>query len=436
MTLIDQRILIDAPPQVIWEFLADPAKVPQWHAGYRIVSVLTTRQTGAGIRRRCALVSGGKDIIEEITAWVDGVGYEYHVTEGGAQRHMQGRFRLQPSPEGTSVQWTLSYQPRGIFGAIKNQLRGRRQQAEMMANSLRQLRRRVDEMGQRMQAEERNKVAIRGRLNAEERAHYQRRHGTTEPVVEGSVPPPPPSAFVPTLEALPVPTPDAAMPPAAPPPMIASPVVPSFVAELTAEPPMDSHTADTEPKVPPGLREAIKAKQEMQVVDPLAAAPEALSPAAPQPAVPPVISPAPEPPRREITPPAFIQPAAPESQRPTPARGIPSIRPPVPPAAAEPPARVELDAAPPVVVPPPTPLHDTGEISIWEVFGMRRPSEQAQEVLDDLIRTVRSKQTAEMQRVIVDRRFKRPSRVRRLGLVVGLRLKLALKQAHVRLHGK
>ena len=54
VTLIDQRILIDAPPQIIWEFISDPYKLADWHAGYTSVSVLTTQQTGLGTRRRCA----------------------------------------------------------------------------------------------------------------------------------------------------------------------------------------------------------------------------------------------------------------------------------------------------------------------------------------------------------------------------------------------
>jgi uncharacterized protein YndB with AHSA1/START domain len=407
VSLIDQRIVIDAPPQIIWDYLADPGKVPQWHAGYRIVSVLTTRQTGAGTRRRCALTSGGKDVIEEITAWVDGVGYEYCVTEGGPYRNLQGRFRLQPSPEGTSVQWTVFYKPRGLFGLLQNQLRGKRQLSDQMASSLRQLKRRVDELGQRLEIGERQKVAIRGRLNAEERAQYQRRHAPAAADEAAPVPPPPP--------------PDTLVPPA-PPVVEAAPAVPAFVADLTAEPPEGLHTADTQPKAPPGLREAIKAQQEMQAVEIPADEPASVPPPAPPP-VPPPAALVPPPP----VPLAAVEPA-PEYRRPTPPRGIPSVQP-APPESPAPAA--ELPS-----VPPPTPLHDTGEISIWEVFGLRRPSEQAQEVLDDLMRTVRTKQTAEMQRVIVDRRYQRPSRVRKLRTVMGLRLKQAIKRAHVRLQGK
>ena len=81
-------------------------------------------------------------MILQVTAWVDGLGYEYSMVEGGAYRSYQARFRLQPGPDGTSVQWTLTYQPRGLFGALRDRFQGRRAQAAAMAASLRRLKHR------------------------------------------------------------------------------------------------------------------------------------------------------------------------------------------------------------------------------------------------------------------------------------------------------
>ena len=53
MPLIDQRILIDAPPEVVWQVFSDQNQLAQWHAGVTSVSVLTTQQRGTGVRRRC-----------------------------------------------------------------------------------------------------------------------------------------------------------------------------------------------------------------------------------------------------------------------------------------------------------------------------------------------------------------------------------------------
>lgn len=393
MALIDQRILIDAPPQLVWDFISDPARIPYWHAEYRTISVLTTRQTGLGTRRRCTLIRGGRDVIEEITAWVDGLGYEYRHQSGSPYRSLQGRIRLQASPDGTSVQWTVSYRLKGVFGGLRDRMGHRRQVTAMMAASLRQLRRRIDEVGVRMAAEERAKVAIQGRLSAEERAHYQVRHA----------PPPAPAAEVPASPFEP------ALPSES---ELAVPSVPSFVSDLAAE---SDHLADTEPKPPKGLREAI----EMQAVQVQPPPPPVISPPSPEDDVPE---------HQRLTPPrgiASVRPAgeptsgipapAPSSSRVTPARGVPSVVP------GEGERRT---------LPPPLPKHDTGELSIWEVFGLRRPSEESAEFLEDFLKSVRP--PAEGEPPSSGRRVRRSARVRLISAVVGLRMNLALHHARVR----
>jgi uncharacterized membrane protein len=486
VALIDQRILIDAPPQVVWEYVSDPARVPLWHAGYRTISVLTTQQTGQGTRRRCTPAAGGKDLIEEITAWVDGLGYEYRVVEGGLYRSFQGRFRLQAGPDGTSVQWTVWYRPKGVLGAIKNRLSGERQMAAMMTASLRQLRRTMDELGVRMDAMFRAKVGIQGRLNVDERAHYQRRHAAptdAESSDDAGLPAPEvaPGAAAPPAEGTPAPEliPDASMP--------------SFVASLPGLPEGADYlnTADTEPKAPAGLRDASLEKQAADsAVGPVTSSAEEIAtppgvlphePAASEPApaplpgerlAPPEVAPeraprstgaAPVPPLEPIPRlgPRRAEPAAePESQpepdyrRPTPPRGTPVAHPSgaaervaqpspapeeVPPSARPTPARgipsierTRGDQASEVpvrdTVPPPHP--DTGDVSIWDVFGVRRPSEEADAVLQDLLQTVHAKQIEERAR---QHRIRRAIRVRQLHLVMGLRLRLALRAVRVRL---
>lgn len=423
MTLIDQRILIDAPPQVVWEYISDPDRLSRWHAGYASVSVLTTQQTGLGTRRRCTPAAGGRDVIEEITAWVDGLGYEYRVIEGGPYRTMQGRIRLQTLPDGTSVQWTLAYQPRGLIGLLKNRMSGQRQMAAMMAESLRQLRRQIDALGQRMDDSYRARVAIQGRLNATERAQYQRRHPAPagiDPLAPGGAPQ------------------EASAP----------------AAEVAGDRPTPEESAifDTQPRPIAGVREALAAPpvdeqdtQPTRTVEPQPAASEAapVPSARPAPEVappPPPVIPPPPPPRPPAGPVAAQPPLAappesaplpPDLQRPptepverrrTPPRGIPAVR---------------VDAGPPAPepggdrVPPPRPKTDTSDLSIWEVFGVRRPSEQDAEVLEDLIRSV---QTREME-AVPPARARHSAPVRRAQVAAGLRLRLALRAARVRLRG-
>jgi uncharacterized protein YndB with AHSA1/START domain len=411
VALIDQRILIDAPPQTIWEFVSDPDKLTRWHSGYSGVSVLTTQRTGAGTRRRCTPVGGGKDVIEEITTWVEGLGYEYQLADGGPYRTFQGRMRLQAVPDGTSVQWTISYRPKGLFGLLRDQIKGRRRLAQMMADSLRQLRRQVDLLGVRMDAEQRAKAGIQGRLDANARAQYQRRYA------------PPPGLETPVEDESGVPTSSPSMPD--------SPAMPSFVNELTDEigEPDYSFKADTKPRPPEGLREAAAAQSKSETGD------------------------SPPPPPERITPPEGITPveARPESDyRRTTPRGIPAVQPtlagdsadevptkPKPPrdVGESMPAPSEIAPATPqrATLPPQTPDHDTGEISIWEAFGVKRPSEQDNETLEDLFRSVRKRQMA--RRPTAPRSLKQSGRVRRVDTATGLRVWLALRAARIRSNG-
>ena len=291
MTLIDQRILIDAPTGMIWDYISDPDKVARWHAGYSGVSVLTTQRTGAGTRRRCTSADGGKDVIEEITAWVDGLGYEYSVLESSAYRSFQGRMRLQAGPDGTTVQWTVSYRRRGVIGFFHDQFKGRNRLAAIMADSLRQLRRQIDTMGVRMDADHRAKAGIQGRLDANARAQYQRRFAPP-PGLETDLPAPEAleaAARGEAAAALPLAYTDEPLPPATP--------APVFVTDLSREEgePDYEYKADTKPRAPKGLHEAIV---QQPAESPAVSSPEPAGPA-------PSESPAPpehiEPPAEPIT---------------------------------------------------------------------------------------------------------------------------------------
>src|SRR4051794_18234425 len=113
MSLIDQRILIAAPADAIWTFLSDPALMAKWNRVYKQVQVISTKATGANARRRCVL-DNGKSVVEELTAWLDNIGYEYRVVDGPFET-FRGRFRLQGMPDGTIVNWTIEYKLRGFM---------------------------------------------------------------------------------------------------------------------------------------------------------------------------------------------------------------------------------------------------------------------------------------------------------------------------------
>ncbi|WP_162909344.1 SRPBCC family protein [Aggregatilinea lenta] len=488
MPLIDQRILIDAPADTVWSLLSDPSTLPRWHAGCKALSPLTTNPTGVGARWRCALPNG-KDVIQQITAWVEGLGYEYSIVEGGSARSYQSRFRLQPGPDGTSVQWTVTYQPKGLLGWIRDRLKGRRETAEMMSASLRQLKREVDLLGVRLDEEARARFLIRERLNADQRAQYNPRFArpAEAEIAVGSLP----GTVKTDGDAEDVETPEADAAQAAP---VTDPTAPSFVNEIAVEDPsVDEVTeADTKPKPPPGLKDAIQAESAgtssfaRPAAEPGSMGDVPLSERLTPPEGTPVITPdmrypgseditddkilavrPPEPEEKRTTP--LAEPSQAE-EPPLPAPPLDALKPPAPPVREDTqtpphgtpavgaasrsslPKTGPLRRTPPTgipavksgtshpipsadresaraTLPPPTPKYDTGEVTIWEAFGIQRPSEADSAALDELIQTVHSRELAALW---AGGRSKRPARVRLVSTVMGLRVRLLLERTRVR----
>jgi len=154
--LIDQRILIPAAADAVWLYLNDPALVSRWNRGAKQVSLLSTRMTGVGVRRRVT-DAGGKSVVEEITAWQENLGYEYTVIDG-PYKAFTGRLRLQSVPEGTLVFWNVDYRLRGLFAGLR--FRRRRRMVRQIADSLLALRRVIEASGVRLDPERQRRYAM------------------------------------------------------------------------------------------------------------------------------------------------------------------------------------------------------------------------------------------------------------------------------------
>lgn len=317
-TLIDQRILAPAPTHVVWSVLADSMQLPGWRIDCAEVRFLTSRQFGVGAQREC-VPPRGKPYVEEITAWYEGLGYEYVQVNNRNFNEWLGRIRLQAVPDGTIVQWTISYEPAGLVGRVSNGISGKARAEEDCANSLRQLRRLIISMGY------------------EEVEGDNRRRQTLQPV---------------------------------------SSVVRSSTQPIVVPP--EQSAADTKPRKPEGLSETVDDESRY----------------------------APENNHHDLPP------GMPESLKVTPPQGIP---------------RVDLskmryvdemdeddsdDDTPPAGnfngsqdteivrpgLPPPTDERDTGQISIWEAFGIKAPSQSDAEALDEIVKTA----TGELKPVSVN----------------------------------
>jgi uncharacterized membrane protein len=398
VSLIDQRILIVAPVEAVWTYVSDPALMSKWNKNCKQISVLTTRMAGVGTRRRCVGVDG-RAVVEETTAYFENIGYEYHVVDG-PYRDFRGRFRLQAIPEGTVVNWTVEYHLRGVLPGVRNALSFRRHYEDMMADSLRQLRRLVEASGIQLDPEQHARYAMQDGPSVEARA--SRSPELTRPAAKGQramkavsvgdddLPEMPGAEFAPPTVVRTPPPPPEALPAGEP------PVLLSDTAEILV--PADEEKHDTKPRAPQGLREAIAGQVEK---DRYAPPDESdLERAATAPTVPvSLVAPPPEPPVVQETQTVPLQ------ATPPPRLDMPSSLPEnVPPSfpAPEPwepfdeplPSLEDTSAGeaaaskagePEAIKPPPTDKGDTGEISIWDVFGIERPSERAQAELEAVI---------------------------------------------------
>jgi hypothetical protein len=173
MNILDHRILIPKSPELVWGIVSDLSQNPLWQVDHSSITFLTTRHDGAGVRWRYSTPNGREYVVETL-AWYDGLGYEYTFVDGVNYRENRGRIRLQEIAEGTVVQWTFSYQVGGLFGGMRNALVVKRQVENVMVDSLKTLWRIVNQSGVERGPE--IKSLMRDAPDYEGRAQYKPRH--------------------------------------------------------------------------------------------------------------------------------------------------------------------------------------------------------------------------------------------------------------------
>ena len=147
MNIIEQRILIPASPDAVWQYIGNISNNPLWQVNCADISFLTTANTGRGIRWRYT-TSNGKARVIEVSAWYDRVGYEYTIVDGTPFQENKGRIRLKEDINGTIVQWTFQYDVKGAFGRLRNVLGIRRKNDNAIIKSLQNLWRNITESHQ------------------------------------------------------------------------------------------------------------------------------------------------------------------------------------------------------------------------------------------------------------------------------------------------
>lgn len=173
-TIIDHAISIPATHTLVWAQVSNPDYFPRWHTDCKRIAYLTTGHRGRGTRLRCTGASG-KAWVMEITAWYEGLGYEYRIVDGTAYEDNRGRIRLQEVAEGTVVQWTFTYTLGGVLGGLRNSMGMKRAIDNQIIDSLRNLYRFIkDNAGD--DSVKIVKSLMQDAPDVEQRAKYKPRH--------------------------------------------------------------------------------------------------------------------------------------------------------------------------------------------------------------------------------------------------------------------
>ena len=175
-TVIDHAIAIPTRPNSVWQVVSDISNLPTWHPDSKRVQYLTTIKSGRGTRWRNS-TSGNKEQVLEITAWYEGLGYEYRIVDGSDYPRNRGRIRLQEATEGTIVQWTFSYEMSGFLGRLRNNLSMKSKADKEIIQGLRNLYVLIKETkSDEVFDPEQSKAYLKEAPNVEERASYQPRY--------------------------------------------------------------------------------------------------------------------------------------------------------------------------------------------------------------------------------------------------------------------
>ncbi len=108
------RIEISAPPEAVWQIVADPSRALEFMSGVTRWEVQSKKPQGLGARYRMLLLVGSAEIggLIEVVEWVENSDLAWTSVTGIDQR---GRWRLRErSPGRTEVEFRLSY---GVAGA-------------------------------------------------------------------------------------------------------------------------------------------------------------------------------------------------------------------------------------------------------------------------------------------------------------------------------
>jgi uncharacterized membrane protein len=140
---VEQELVINAPREVVWDYVTDPGSYTDFFAGITRWEVEGRRKRGCGARYRMLLAVGSAEVggLIEVVEYDEPGDMAWTSILGLDQR---GRWRLRErGPNRTSVMFRLSYHaPGGLLGWLSDQLSApmvRRHIHHTLANLKRQI---------------------------------------------------------------------------------------------------------------------------------------------------------------------------------------------------------------------------------------------------------------------------------------------------------
>jgi uncharacterized membrane protein len=153
---LNESVTVSAPPQTVWDYLADPENYLRFMSGITRWEVVGERANGCGARYRMLVQVGAAEVggLIEIVEWDEPYDIAWHSVTGVDQR---GRWRIRAEREDqTKIEFRFAY---GVVGggiaglatefAAAPALRGH------MRRTLQQLKRQVEHERRRAEAERR-----------------------------------------------------------------------------------------------------------------------------------------------------------------------------------------------------------------------------------------------------------------------------------------
>jgi len=107
-----QSIVVEASPARIMAVIADFPAYPEWANAVKQTEVLAQGADGRAEQVRFTLDAGPvKDVYTLAYTWAaDGLSVDWTLVKGQLQRSQEGRYRLTPQGDRTSVTYTLAVQ--------------------------------------------------------------------------------------------------------------------------------------------------------------------------------------------------------------------------------------------------------------------------------------------------------------------------------------